>query len=155
MTDPRPTLDALDVLVGEWTMEARFDALPDVEGDARAVFEWMPGREFLVQRWSVPIAEAPDGIAIIGPDPSHEGGYLQHYFDTRGVARVYRMTLDGNLWTLRRDEADFSPLEFWQRYTGTISADGQTITGSWEICHDGTTWERDFDLSYRRQDDRR
>jgi hypothetical protein len=28
----------------------------------------------------------------------------------RGVARVYRMTLDDNVWTLLRDEADFSPL---------------------------------------------
>jgi hypothetical protein len=150
MTDRSPTLDALDVFVGEWSMEARFDGMPSVGDDARAAFEWLPGRRFLVQHWSVPVPEAPDGIAIIGPDSSNEDRYLQHYFDSRGVARLYRMTLDNNVWTLWRDEADFSPLEFRQRYTGMISGDGQTITGSWEICHDGTTWQRDFDLSYRR-----
>jgi 2-polyprenyl-6-methoxyphenol hydroxylase-like FAD-dependent oxidoreductase len=39
-------------------------------------------------------------------------------------------------------------LDFAQRYTGTFSADGTTIAGAWEICHDGTTWEHDFNLTY-------
>jgi hypothetical protein len=131
-------------------MEARFDGMPPADGDARVVFEWLLGERFVVQRWSVPVPEAPDGIAIIGADQSKKDHYLQHYFDSRGVARVYQMTLDNNVWTLLRDEADFSPLDFPQRYIGNISDDGQTITGRWEICHDRTTWQRDFDLSYRR-----
>jgi hypothetical protein len=28
--------------------------------------------------------------------------------------------------------------------TAKISGDGQTITGPWEICHDGTIWQHDF-----------
>jgi hypothetical protein len=27
----------------------------------------------------------------------------------------------------------------------------QTIAGAWEICHDGKTWERDFDLTYTKE----
>lgn len=150
MTERTPALAALDVFVGEWAMEASFDDTAPGDGGARVVFEWLPGKRFLIERWSVPVPEAPDGIAIIGEDPSSEGGYLQHYFDSRGVARLYRMTLDDNVWTLWRDEADFSPLDFHQRYISSVSNDGQTITGTWEICHDGVTWERDFDLSYRR-----
>jgi hypothetical protein len=146
----RGRLEALQVLVGEWSMEPHFDGLAAADNGARAVFEWLPGERFLVQRWSVPVPEAPDGIAIIGLDPSNEDQFLQHYFDSRGVARVYRMTLDNNVWTLRREERDFSPLDFGQRYTGRINGDGDTITGTWEIWHDGTTWQRDFDLSYRR-----
>jgi hypothetical protein len=42
-------------------------------------FEWLPGERFLIQRWEVPVPEAPDGIAIIGSDPKREGNYLQHY----------------------------------------------------------------------------
>lgn len=49
------------------------------------------------------------------------------------------------LW---RDHANLSPLDFRRRYSGTVSDHGQIITGSWEICHDGTTWENDFDLTY-------
>ena len=148
MTTRSAELAALDVLVGEWSMAARFEQMPTPEVDARVLFEWLPGGQFLVERWTVPVPEAPDGIAIIGLDPSGEERYLQHYFDSRGVARVYKMTLADNIWRLWRDDADFSPLEFRQRYAGTVSDDGQTITGSWEICHDGTTWEHDFDLSY-------
>jgi hypothetical protein len=150
MSERSPALAALDLFVGEWAMDARFENLPPAEGDARVVFEWLPGERFLVERWSVPVPQAPDGIAIIGPDPASEGAYLQHYFDTRGVARIYRMSLAGGTWRLWRDEADFSPLDFRQRYTGAIGEDGRTIAGAWEICHDGSTWEHDFDLSYRK-----
>ena len=144
-------MDRLEVLVGEWTMEARFPNLPDAGGEADVAFEWMPGQKFIVQRWTVPVPEAPDGIAVIGVDPTAEDRYLQHYFDTRGVARVYKMTLADSVWTLWRDEADFSPLDFRQRYVGTLSDDGRTITGAWEICHDGSTWEHDFELSYSKR----
>jgi hypothetical protein len=78
-------------------------------------------------------------------------GYLQHYFDSRGVARLYRMTLTDRTWTLLRTEPDFSPLDFSQRYVGTISADGDRIEGRWETSYDqGQSWEVDFPLSYTR-----
>jgi hypothetical protein len=60
------------------------------------------------------------------------------------------MSIEDGVWKLWRDEPDFSPLDFSQRFTGTFSADGETISGRWEICHDGETWEHDFDLTYTR-----
>lgn len=141
-------IDRLAVFVGEWGMTAEFKDLPPAGTGARVVFEWMPGRRFLIQRWEVPMPEAPDGIAIIGADPDSEGNFLQHYFDSRGVARVYKMSVSDRGWKLWRDTPDFSPLEFAQRYTGTFGDDRRVITGSWEICHDGATWEHDFDLTY-------
>src|SRR3954454_7638810 len=144
------SLEALKPLVGEWRMMPTFKHMPPVDTSARVTFEWMPGERFLIQRWEVPVPEAPDGLAIIGLDPEQEGRYLQHYFDTRGVARVYRMSLANGVWSLWRDRADFSPLDFAQRYTGTFSEDDKTIVGAWEICHDGETWEHDFALSYTR-----
>jgi uncharacterized protein (TIGR02246 family) len=58
--------------------------------------------------------------------------------------------IDGN-WLIAHDQVSV-PLdfEFAQRYTGTFSSDGKTIAGAWEICHDGKTWEHDFDLTYIR-----
>jgi hypothetical protein len=141
-------IDRLAVFVGEWGIAAEFKDLPPAGIGARVVFEWMSGSRFLIQRWEVPLPEAPDGIAIIGTDPDSEGNFLQHYFDTRGVARVYKMSMGDRDWRLSRDTPDFSPLEFAQRYTGAFSDDRRTITGSWEICHDGASWEHDFDLTY-------
>ena len=67
---------------------------------------------------------------------------------TRGVARVYKMSFGDGVWRLWRDEPDFSPLDFAQRYVGTFSDDDTTIAGAWEMRHDGTTWEHDFDITY-------
>jgi hypothetical protein len=148
MSDAHRPLEALEPLVGEWSLIAHFEGLPPMDAGARVTFEWLAGKAFLIERWEVPVPEAPDGIAIIGADPESAGNYLQHYFDSRGVARVYKMSFEDGVWKLWRDEPDFSPLDFSQRFIGTVSDDGKTIAGSWEICHDGTTWEHDFDLTY-------
>jgi hypothetical protein len=136
--DTRGGLEAVEALVSDWVLG---DPAAPV---GRTSFSWLEGRRFLVQRWSIDIPEAPDGIAIIGEDPAG-GGLLQHYFDSRGVARVYGMSLEGGVWRLWRDGDDFS-----QRFAGTLSEDGSTISGAWEIAHDGSTWEHDLDLVYTR-----
>jgi hypothetical protein len=143
-----PAIERLAVFVGEWSMVAEFKDLPPADVGARVVFEWMPGKRFLIQRWEFPVPEAPDGIAVIGADPESEGNFLQHYFDSRGVARVYKMSFSDVVWKLWRDSPDFSPLDFAQRYTGTFTDEAKTISGAWEICHDGTAWEHDFALTY-------
>ena len=145
MADDREKPRELDAFIGEWTIEV---GIPDAPG-GRVTFEWMPGERFLVERWEVPHPDAPDGLAIIGRDASTDD-YLQHYFDSRGVARVYRMRFQDGVWKLWRDTADFSPLDFKQCFTGTFGDDGNTISGAWEICHEGSGWEEDFPLTYRK-----
>ena len=134
MTDRNPKLEALDALVGDWALGDPSAAV------GRTSFSWLQGGFFLVQRWTVDVPVAPDGIAILGEDAT-TGGLVQHYYDSRGVARVYQMRLEGGTWTLWRDGPDF-----WQRFSGRFSEDGTTISGTWEHSPDGSTWEHDFDL---------
>jgi hypothetical protein len=146
------SMESLEPLIGEWRMEAVFPsssptAGAEAHGVTRTVFEWMPGRQFLIQRWEVAHPAAPDGIAIIGWDVAR-AGYVQHYFDSRGVARLYEMSFGEGVWELSRTEADFSPLDFAQRYTGVLSEDSKEIRGSWELSYDGSEWEHDFELIY-------
>jgi hypothetical protein len=133
-------LRRLDVFIGEWRMEA--------SGKGRAIFEWALDGQFLLQRSEAPDSSAPDSVAIVGLDPGG-GAYSQHYFDSRGVARVYAMTFSDGVWELSREQPDFSPLAFSQRFTGTFSDDQNTIAGLWEIRRD-SAWERDFPLTYTR-----
>jgi len=141
-------LERLNPFVGEWELEVSLPSPADVR--ATAVFEWALDGRFLIQRTEISIPEAPNSIALIGVDPNGVA-FTQHYFDSRGVIRVYSMTFDDGVWTLLRDSPDFSDLNFWQRYTGTFSEDGATIAGSWEMSQDeGATWKKDFDLIYRR-----
>jgi hypothetical protein len=147
-------LARLGVLVGDWALEAKFPG-QEPSGAAggvmvRSRFEWALDGQFLLQRTEVPIPEAPDSLAIVVPGP-RPGGYTQHYYDSRGVVRLYTMSFTGGVWTLTRESPDFSPLDFRQRFTGTFSADGNTITGGWEkSAANGGDWEHDFALTYRR-----
>jgi hypothetical protein len=149
-----PRLARLEPLVGQWRMEApAFPLDPALAGEARTTFEWALGGAFLLERSSIPVPEAPDGLIVIAPDSDPDGdGYTQHYFDSRGVVRIYAMTFDGRAWTLERRSPDFSPLSFHQRWTSTLSDDGREIAGRWETSPDGSAWELDFELTYVRLD---
>ena len=122
-------------------------------GDAAATttFEWLLDGAFVVQRSTVDHPMAPDGYMVIQADGERDGHFVQHYFDSRGVVRIYAMTFDGHTLTVTRTEADFTPLEFAQRYVGTLSADGRTIDGRWESSPDGQDWQLDFTLRYTRR----
>lgn len=79
-------LKRLDVLVGEWVVEAEFPGLEVPPG--RSVFEWTLDGRFLVQRTEAP-NPAPDSMAIIAVDPE-TGGYTQHYYVRRAGSRPAR-----------------------------------------------------------------
>jgi len=149
-------LARLGVFIGDWVLEVRFPGsqpTPSSAGEegpeVRSRFEWALDRQFLLQRTEVPVPGVPDSLTIVSSNPE-TGAYTQHYYDSRGVVRLYAMTLADAVWTLTRESSDFSPLDFRQRFTGTFSDDGNTITGAWEKNFDGTNWEHDFVLIYRR-----
>jgi hypothetical protein len=146
-TDTRTVMRPLESLIGEWSMELAIPGAAPV-GSGSAVFEWILGGRFVVQRTSSPDPNAPDGFMVISAD--QPAGYTQHYFDDRGVVRVYEMTFADGEWTLLRERPDFSPLDFSQRFVGTFSKDGHTIEGRWEQRSDDGDWRLDFGLTYRR-----
>jgi hypothetical protein len=153
MQKPANENERLAPLIGEWSMalvmpgEPIPDELPDV--GARVTFEWMGAKAFVIERSTVPVPDAPDGLSVIGWDAGRSS-FLQHYFDDRGVARIYEMSFAAGIWKLERTKPDFSPFEFSQRFTGTFTRDGKRIDGVWEIAHDHKTWQKDFDLIYTR-----
>ena len=145
-TADHKAMEPLEVFVGAWSMATSLAPNPAAAPRARTIFEWLPGRRFLIQRWEVEHPDAPDGIAVIGFD-ADKATLLQHYFDSRGVARVYQMTFADKVWTLQRFAA--AP-DFPQRFTGTFDDDSNTIVGHWESPSDGSNWSHDFDLTYTR-----
>jgi hypothetical protein len=150
-------LERLEPLIGEWSMsvgggpDAKWTPSEDGPGQTAgvSVFEWTLGRRFVTQRSEITHPEAPDAISIIAFD-ADGGGYRQHYFDSRGVVRLYSMTFADGVWELLRTAPDFSPLGFSQRFHGELSDDGTVIEGRWETSGDGSLWELDFELVYRR-----
>jgi hypothetical protein len=142
-------LARLEVLVGEWEEQVTPPDAAPLPARGRTVFKWELGGQFLLERSVWRHRDFPDSLAVIAAAPDG-ASYTRHYFDSRGVARVYAMRLDTRAWTLVRDAPDFSPLEFAQRFTATITADGTTIDGAWETAGGGQHWEHDFRLTYTR-----
>jgi hypothetical protein len=136
-------LKALEPLVGEWKMEATPPGGPPWPGEAQSTFEWMEGTPFLVERSTVEMPEAPDGVCIIGCDAAN-GTYFQLYSDDRNVCRVYEMSIGDGEWRLWREGEPFG-----QHFTGRFSEDGNRIDGRWETKTDDG-WEIDFHLTYTR-----
>jgi hypothetical protein len=137
-------LRALDPLVGEWSLEARWPSGEAWPGSARATFAWHESRRHLVERTSADLPEAPDTVSIIGCDAAN-GTYYQLYTDSRDVCRVYEMAIGDGEWRLWRSGEPFA-----QRFTGRFSEDGDTITGRWEIAEGGDDFRTDFDLVLHR-----
>jgi hypothetical protein len=129
--------DVLNRLVGSWTVEATHPMTPSpVSG--RSTFEWLEGEHFLLQRSQLDHPDFPDSLWVVG-----EGA--AHYFDSRGVRRVYESSLSDGVWRMSRDEPEFS-----QRFEGSFSEDGDTFSGLWQLSRDGETWDDDAEFVYRR-----
>ena len=136
-------------LIGTWEFE------PSVNGGSpgrgRATFEWIEDGAFVLERseaeWRDPawVENAPVSTqSVIGWDDT-TGTIAMLYADSRGVFRIYRGTLTDEAWRLERAAPDFH-----QRFVGVFRDDGRTIEGRWESSADGTSWELDFPITYRK-----
>lgn len=141
MTDTEPDVRALDALVGTWTTAATHPQLDGV-APGTATFAWLDGGRFLIQRCSHDHLLFPNSIAVLGP-PEEGAGLVMEYFDSRGVRRTYRTSLDDGVWRYWRDAPGFD-----QRFSATLGPD--TFEGHWELARTRGDWHDDLHVSYRR-----
>ena len=136
-------LQPLNVLAGEWSSEATHPAFPGLTVPGRATARWLEGERYLLLRTQADHPEFPDALWVLGET---EEGLVGHYFDSRGVHRLYRLGFDEGVWRLWRDEPGFEP-----RFPGTIEGGGNRIVGVWELSQDGSNWERDLEITFSRR----
>ena len=151
-------LQPLDRLVGRWSSEATHPSLPDTTVSGTLTAEWLEGRRFLILRTRNEHPEFPDAISIIGFSDVDRAGeppaaaaeqptqLSMHYFDSRGVCRVYDAVVDADTWRLWRHAPGLS-----QTFVGEFADDGDTVLGLWRMCEDGANWSDDLRVVYRRQ----
>lgn len=150
-------LKPLEHLLGSWTTEATHPAMPGVVVHGTAAVEWLEGEKFLVIRSRCDHPDFPDALSVIGNDaedradedaPKSEPtdpSMNMHYFDSRGVFRLYQASADDKAWRWWRDSPGFS-----QRFTGTYEDDGNTIVGVSQLRKDDGVWNDDLKITYRR-----
>jgi catechol 2,3-dioxygenase-like lactoylglutathione lyase family enzyme len=144
-----PELERLEVLVGRW--RTRGSTRPGAEAHAAEIvaldtYDWLPGGFGLLHRVDGRVGDQRvEGAEIIGYDPER-AAYVTQYFGSDGPA-AYEASFgeldDALTWTMR-SKAD--------RFTGTFSDDGNSITGHWEL-HDGSSWHPWMDITLTKQHD--
>jgi hypothetical protein len=84
------------------------------------------GRHILIGHADTESADFPS-TTITGLDDSSRQ-FTQLYADGRGVFRVYQMRFQDGVWEVWRDAPDF-----FQRFNGIVSEDGNTISAYWDF----------------------
>jgi hypothetical protein len=141
---PNPALEQFSVLIGEWKTVGTHPLVPDTTLYGHSSFKWIEGGAFLMGHSQIDKEGFPTGIAIFGSDDA-TGEYFMLYFDERKVSRKYEVSFQDNVLKWWRSSPNFS-----QRYTWTITENGNTIIGKGELSKDGTTWEKDLEQTFTR-----
>jgi hypothetical protein len=143
-------------LVGTWDLEATHPSVPGLVVRGTADIAWLDGQRFLIHRATMEHPDFPSSISILGrmdrdrvadaQAPAGEPRLCMHYFDSRGVFRVFELSIERGAWQLERLAPGFS-----QRFRGAFVEGGDVITGSWQLCEDDAHWRDDLEITYRRR----
>lgn len=126
---PDPALKRLEKLVGTWTLTGRTlnAAADNITG--WTTFEWLPGGFFLKSFGEITFQGILiQSLEIIAYDPKSQTFPSSVYSNLSGDALSYT-------WDVQGQTIIHSGLG--ARYTGTLSEDGNTLTGGWRP-DDGT-----------------
>ena len=136
----------LDGFVGTWRTAGTVRASehgPATPFTAIDRYEWMPGGFFLLHHVQAHMGEGElTALEVISYDPE-TNTYPMRSFDSQGNTGTHQATLRDRTWTFQ------GPTE---RFTGSFSDDGGTITGLWEQSADGVAWVPWMDVTLTRQD---
>ena len=142
MTERDPALEPFEALIGTWDIEAKH-RLVDAVVRGTITFEWLEGGHFIVQRSRNEHELFPDAICVIGAAESGEG-LVGEYFDSRGVRRTYRTSIEDGVWRMWRDAPGFD-----QRFSATLAPD--SFEGVNQLADTPGDWEDDMKVIYRRR----
>ena len=127
----------LDRLLGSWRLTMHHSQMVEpVTGHLR--YERVLGDAFVALDWVYEHPDFPDAIAML--DETHF-----HYFDVRGVIRVFDFELDESGWRMTWIAPEFS-----QRSTARFLGDDVIEVEGERSSDEGVTWQHDFRMELHR-----
>jgi hypothetical protein len=138
-------------LVGDWRTEATH---PQIAGTVTgsSTFEWLDGERFVIFRSHHEHPDIPDGLSILGDTE----GFRMHYFDSRGVYRLYELTIVDDGWAIamgrQAPTGSFASghAPFSQRLRFTFEQQDQRMSCKSQLSDDDVNWDDDLEVTYRR-----
>jgi hypothetical protein len=139
---PDPALMRLKGPLGsKRNTDVRFKPDPSAGKNGSPTYEWLEDGFFLAAQWDIAFIHYQNGgIVIVGYDASSPLCPL-HYFDSEGDLHTFQMSLSDGILTITGES---------ERFVGTFSDDGSTITGYWEQSTDGVSWRYLCDEEFTR-----
>jgi hypothetical protein len=136
---------AWEPLIGSWASSGRTverPGEPAVDIAGTDVYEWLPGRRFVVHKVDVRMGgEQVDVLEVIGERDGD--AVLMRAFDHLGNSGVMRATVDdAGVWTFAGPTV---------RATLVVAMDRASMAATWERSTDGGgSWEHWMDMQFRR-----
>lgn len=130
-------MSRLDRLLGDWEFTMDHSAMAEpITGQQR--YEHVLEGAFVLHQWNYDHPDFPNAMAVLSNN-------RYHYFDVRGITRIFDVEVDDDGWSMIRLDPDFS-----QRYRARfVSSDVIETTG--DASYDnGVTWQHDFTMTCNR-----
>ncbi len=130
-------MSPIDRLLGSWVFTMHHSGLAEpVTGHQR--YERVLDGAFVLQHWTYDHPDFPDALALLSEQQCH-------YFDVRGIVRIFDLEIDEAGWSMVHLDQAFSQ-RFQTQFQGP-----DVMTGSGEASGDGgATWQPDFTITYQR-----
>lgn len=136
-----PAHDLLESLIGKWMTEGETiptEGSPPLKIQASDIYEWVPGRFFVVHTAYGRIGDQPvGGLELIGYD-ERTRKFRTHFFDSQGNVSSQDLTFQEGVWTWSGDHA---------RARGVLSEDGRALRTRHEWSDDAKTWRPSMDVT--------
>lgn len=124
----------LEVFIGKWMNEGQTIATvgaPAIKILTSDVYEWMPGRFFVLHTAYGRIGNLDvGGTEIISYDATSKT-YRSHFFDSQGNISTHELTVQGDTWTWKGERASC---------TAVFTDRGKTQTAHHVRSDDGVNW---------------
>jgi len=124
-----------EIFIGIWNTSGEVletEGAPATTLSATDTYRWLPGKHFIAHDADARFGDNPArSMEVIGYDlPSNQ--YLARSYDDQGVSELFEVALNGKKWSIVGESV---------RFNGAFDADGNTLTGLWELKGKQAGWQ--------------
>ena len=131
-------------MIGVWSTTittVNEDGTAGYTSQAIDTYRWSPSKRFVLHDADVQMfGEQTHSLEIIALDPQSDG-YDVRAYEADGSFADYKALLDGRSWSISGDTL---------RFSGSLSEDGDALSGQWEESRDGS-WQAIMRVSLQKQ----
>lgn len=141
---PANRMSKYAVFIGTWNTTGRVLAVNgslETTLSATDTYRWLPGKFFIVHEVDARFGgQATRSMEVMGYDPTTRSHYARS-FDDRGASESFEIELNRRKWKIMGESV---------RFAGQFDAQGNTLTGLWEMKSKRSAWEPWIELRLER-----